>query len=60
MLNEGNAVFCEPGDLEEWEGTLVSLLKDDRRRRALGAQARRDVAGYTWVARAERALTGFI
>jgi glycosyltransferase involved in cell wall biosynthesis len=59
VLNEKNAVFCEPGDINAWERTLRELLADEPRRRSLGAQAQEDVAGYTWVARAERALEGF-
>ena len=59
VLNESNAVFCEPGDADAWERTLRDLLADKSRRLALGAQARKDVSGYTWVARAERALEGF-
>ena len=59
VLNEGNAVFCEPGNTEVWERTLRELLQDEPRRLALGAQARIDVAGHTWVARARRALEGF-
>jgi len=59
VLNEKNAVFCEPGEIEAWELTLREILADEPRRRTLGAQAQRDVAGYTWTARAERALEGF-
>ncbi len=59
VLHEGNAVFCEPGDAADWEEKLRELLADEPRRRALGAQAWKDVAGYTWLARAERALEGF-
>jgi glycosyltransferase involved in cell wall biosynthesis len=59
VLNTKNAVFCEPGDVEAWERALRNLLADEARRLALGAQAQRDVAGYTWKARAERALEGF-
>jgi glycosyltransferase involved in cell wall biosynthesis len=59
VLNEGNAVFCEPGDVNSWKRKLGELLSDEPRRRALGAQARKDVGGYTWAARAKRALEGF-
>jgi glycosyltransferase involved in cell wall biosynthesis len=59
VLNEENAVFCEPGKVDAWERALRTLLQDEARRLALGAQARKDVAGYTWEARAERALEGF-
>jgi glycosyltransferase involved in cell wall biosynthesis len=60
VLNEKNAVFCEPGDVDAWENTLRGLLEDESRRLALGSKARKDVAGYTWTARAERALDGFL
>lgn len=59
VLNEGNAVFCEPGNVDAWERALRALLQDEPRRLALGAQAQKDVAGYTWLARAKRALEGF-
>jgi glycosyltransferase involved in cell wall biosynthesis len=59
VLNEDNAVFCEPGKVAAWEQTLRELLADETWRLALGAQARKDVAGYTWVVRAKRALEGF-
>ncbi len=59
VLNEKNALFCEPGDVDVWERTLRTLLTDAPRRLALGAQTRKEIAGYTWVARAERALEGF-
>jgi glycosyltransferase involved in cell wall biosynthesis len=59
VLNEANAVFCEPGDMAAWEQKLRELLADGSRRLALGAQAQKDVAVYTWVARAKRALEGF-
>ena len=59
VLNENNAVFCKPGDVDAWERTLREILRNEPQRLALGAQAQRDVAGYTWAARAERALNGF-
>ena len=59
VLNDKNAVFCEPGDADAWEGILCELLADEPRRMSLGAQAQADVSEYTWAARAERALYGF-
>ncbi len=59
VLNEDNAVFCEPGDVDSWKHTLRELLADEPRRLALGTQAKKDVVGYTWMARAKRALEGF-
>ncbi|HEX2992062.1 MAG TPA: glycosyltransferase, partial [Anaerolineales bacterium] len=59
VLNESNAVFCRPDDLGEWRLVIEALLDDDARRTALGNQARLDVQGYTWTARAQRILNGF-
>lgn len=59
VLNNGNAVFCEPGNTDAWESTLRDLLADEPRRLSLGTQAQVDVARYTWIARAKRALDGF-
>ena len=59
VLNERNAVFCKPDDLENWRIRAEELLADEPRRVELGNQARRDVDGYTWLARAERILDGF-
>ncbi|GAB4504747.1 MAG: hypothetical protein Fur0043_17410 [Anaerolineales bacterium] len=58
VLNEDNAVFCEPEDVEAWERAARALLANEARRRALSTQARKDVAAYTWLARARRALEG--
>jgi glycosyltransferase involved in cell wall biosynthesis len=60
VLNEKNAVFCEPGNVNEWKSVLESLLADEKRRTALGAQARKDVERYTWTQRARRILDGFV
>ncbi|HSL27910.1 MAG TPA: glycosyltransferase [Anaerolineales bacterium] len=60
VLNENNAAFCEPGELESWQTTLEALLQDQSRRMILGEQAKRDAQRYTWLARAERILNGFV
>jgi glycosyltransferase involved in cell wall biosynthesis len=60
VLNESNAAFCEPDDVHSWTSTLETLLHDESRRMALGEQAKRDVRSYTWLARAERILNGFV
>lgn len=59
ILNSDNAVFCDPGDVDEWERTLRELMSDELKRRALSSQAQKDVAEHTWLARAKRALDGF-
>ncbi|MFN8435264.1 MAG: glycosyltransferase [Anaerolineales bacterium] len=56
VLNEGNAVFCEPGDVGKWKIEIEKLLADEPRRLALGAQARLDVEQLTWVKREERIM----
>lgn len=56
VLNEGNAVFCEAGNLEGWKAAIESLLADESRRLVLGAQARKKVEQLTWVKREERIL----
>jgi glycosyltransferase involved in cell wall biosynthesis len=60
VLNEGNAVFCEPADLSSWRSTIESLLADEPRRLALGTQARKDVEQLTWVKREERVMEKII
>jgi glycosyltransferase involved in cell wall biosynthesis len=59
VLNEKNSVFCPPGDAGAWKSAINSLLKDESRRNALAREARKDVEGYTWKARAQHALDGF-
>jgi glycosyltransferase involved in cell wall biosynthesis len=60
VLNEGNAVFAEAGNWEmvigNWKLVIESLLADESRRRALGAQTRKDVEQLTWVKREENIL----
>jgi hypothetical protein len=38
---------------------IESLLEDEVHRAKLGDQARVQVQGYTWVARAQRIMNGF-
>ncbi len=59
VLNERNAVFCQPDDFENWKAEIEGLLADEARRDALGRQAREDVKSYTWVMRARRIMNGF-
>jgi len=56
VLNEGDAVFCEPDDVGKWKVEIESLLADESRRHGLGSQARRDVESLTWVKREERVM----
>ena len=59
VLNEKNAVFCEPEEIGAWRLAIEGLLNDDARRNELGNQARQDVQGYTWVARAQHIMNRF-
>ena len=59
VLNENNAVFCKPDDINSWKTALEHLLKDENLRDQLGKQARQDAQGYTWVARAKRIMNNF-
>lgn len=60
VLNERNAVFAPPEDAEAWKAALAALIASEPRRAALGEQARRDAAQYTWLERERRALQGFV
>jgi glycosyltransferase involved in cell wall biosynthesis len=60
VLNERNAVFCKPDETGDWRLEIELLLEDEARRTQLGNQARRDVEGYTWLAREQKVLEGFM
>jgi glycosyltransferase involved in cell wall biosynthesis len=60
VLHEGNAVFAQPEDIAGWASALAHLLMSPELRDQLGRQARCDAQNYTWAARAERALAGFV
>lgn len=60
VLHEKNAIFCEPDNIDSWKSTLSTLLHDESQRASLGKQAKQDVQRYTWLARAERILNGFV
>jgi phosphatidyl-myo-inositol alpha-mannosyltransferase len=48
VADEASAVLVPPGDREAVARALVDLLKDEPRRAALGAGARRIAEGYSW------------
>ena len=60
VLNEKNAVFCKPDILENWRIEIKALLGNEMRRAELGRQARRDVEKFSWMAREEKVLEGFL
>ncbi len=60
VLNEKNAVFCEPDNVNDWKLKIEKLLADETHRVELGKQAKEDVQKFTWLARAEKILDGFV
>ena len=60
VLNENNAVFCEPDRVENWKLEIERLLANEAGRVELGRQARERVKSYTWLARAQRIMDGFM
>jgi hypothetical protein len=44
--------------LEDWKLGIGKLLANEPRRLTLGKQAKHDVQGYTWLARAEKIMEG--
>jgi glycosyltransferase involved in cell wall biosynthesis len=58
VLDETQAVFCQPGNITAWKSAIEGLLADEKQRWLLAAEARREVEKYTWIARAQKALIG--
>ena len=58
VLNVSNALLLPPEDVLAWEEALRQLQVNPAFREHLGKQARQDVAGYTWEARAARIFAG--
>ena len=56
VLNDGNAVLCEPDDFEKWKAEVASLLDDEPRRIKIGTQAKKDVENFSWMKREERVM----
>lgn len=57
VLNEDNAVFCDPDSPDQWIGAFQELLNDPTRREKLGAQAKSDAQRYSWLVRAKSTLS---
>jgi glycosyltransferase involved in cell wall biosynthesis len=60
VLNEKNAVFCKPDDVDDWKLGIEKLLADEPCRVELGKQAQENVQKFIWLARAEKILAGFL
>ena len=60
VLNEKNAVFCEPDEIGDWKLKVESLLGNQARRNELGKQAWSDVKRYSWIERGRKIVEGFV
>jgi glycosyltransferase involved in cell wall biosynthesis len=60
VLDEEMAVFCPPEDVSSWKKALLALKANPEKREQLGKNAQRAVKDYSWRARQERALRGFL
>lgn len=60
VLNSRNALLCPPEDLNAWRLAFQRLITDPQLRQRLGEQARQDAKLYSWRAREEKALAGFL
>lgn len=56
ILNDRNAVFCAPDDLEEWKAGFRRLVDDEVLRTALSEQSKKDAIQYSWFTRAQNTL----
>ena len=56
VLNEQNAVFCPPDDLNAWIKTVLDLANNKSRRNQLAKQAGKDAESFTWKNRASQTL----
>jgi glycosyltransferase involved in cell wall biosynthesis len=56
VLNEGNAEFCEPGDVGKWKDEVEALLLNESRRHELGQKARKDVEQFGWIQREDKVI----
>jgi glycosyltransferase involved in cell wall biosynthesis len=60
ILSQSTALFCPPEEPSAWSDALGSLIDNPERRVELGTRARQAVLEYTWKARAQKALDGFL
>jgi glycosyltransferase involved in cell wall biosynthesis len=60
VLSPQNALLLPSGEAEVWATAILALQGDPTWRAALGEQARRSAAGYSWTARAGRILAGLM
>jgi glycosyltransferase involved in cell wall biosynthesis len=58
-LDEESAVFCPPDEADAWQSAVERLLQEPAFAHQLADRAKQLAAGYTWTARARKALGGW-
>ncbi len=58
VLNERNAMLCDPEDKCAWQAALQRAIAEPEWRWKLGQQAREDVQQYSWQRRVRRVMSG--
>lgn len=59
VLNENNAIFCPPENLESWVKAIQNLVDNPKKMHVLGLAARESSQSYSWKTRAGNILQGF-
>lgn len=54
ILNDSNAVFFRPDDVDSLTEAIGSLLKNKEKRERISLQARHDIMGFSWKERAKK------
>lgn len=60
VLNEDNAVLCDPNNVETWETALNRAKDEPKWRMSLGQKAPEDVVKFSWRNRVRRVLSGLL
>jgi glycosyltransferase involved in cell wall biosynthesis len=60
ILDESNARFAPPEDLQAWQEALAYLFDHPIIMKALGKSARKDSRQYNWLDRESKTLAGFL
>lgn len=58
ILNEGNCIFCDPGDVQSWINAIQYARENPQIVRRIASQAMMDVRKYTWKERVKSILAG--
>jgi glycosyltransferase involved in cell wall biosynthesis len=56
ILNQQNAVLCDPTDIAAWTAAIHQAMMDAEWCFSLAAAARQDAEQYTWRSRVKRCL----